>query len=296
MLFLVVTLVRLVPGDVIDALIGDQGTLSPQLRADLEKSLGIDRPIYLQYLTYLGGAITGDLGTSIFKHRPVLALIAERLPLTIQLAASAIALSLVVALPAGILAALNRGTAIDYAVRFVAVLFLAVPGFIIATYSIVIPAITVHWRPPPYVPFVEDPFTFVASMIFPVCATAAVFLASQVRMVRSSMLEVLRQDYIRTARAKGLPWGVVIRTHALKNSLIPSVTLVGIEMATLLGGTVIIEQVFSLPGIGDLLLTAFNARDYPVIQGVTLVLGVFVILVNVLVDITYSRLDPRIAF
>lgn len=296
MLALVVVLVDLAPGDVIDTIVGDAGQLDPETRANLERSLGIDRPLPVRYIDYVSGVVQGDLGDSILRRRPVVDMIAERVSVTVELAGFAVVVSILLGVTAGVGSALTRGRVADYVIRFFGVFALGVPNFVFATLLVLLPALWWGWRPPLYSGWDDGVVAHLSSMVLPVLSVALSFTAVIMRMTRSSFIEVMQQDYIRTARAKGLQARNVWLRHGLKNALLPTVTLVGIQAASLISGSVIVEQVFSLPGLGGVLFSALSGRDYPVIQGMIVVVGVVVVTVNLLVDIVYTWLDPRVRF
>ncbi len=295
LLALVVVLVRLAPGSVIDAIVLDTGQLTPEARENLEDSLGLNDPIPVQYANYAWNAVRGDLGDSIFLNRPVTTIVRERLGVTMELAIGAVLLSVAVGIPFGVYTALRRGKVGDYVIRIGAVVGLGIPNFVLATCLVVLPALWFHWRPPLFVPWGENQWSHIQSMALPTLSISIVFMAALIRVTRASMIEVMNQDYVRTARAKGLSNSRVWLVHGLRNALMPTVTLIGLEFAALISGAVIVEQVFSLPGLGDVMIRALRNRDYPVIQGMTLLIGVIVVLVNVAVDVAYIVIDPRLA-
>lgn len=291
--------IRLIPGDVIDLMLSqnDIGANSKS-REQLIAALGLDQPVAAQYLRWVGAIVLhGDLGASLWQNQPVTQLLLERLPVTLELAAFALLVGLTIALPIGIYSALRQDTAGDYVGRSFSILLLAVPSFWLATMVMVFPSIWWGWSPEVnYVRFTDDPGQNVKQMALPAIVLGASLSAITMRMTRTMMLEVLRQDYIRTAWAKGLPERLVVVRHALRNALVPVVTLVGLQAPLLLGGSVIIEQIFVIPGMGLLLLDAVNQRDYPIITGVFLVVGVAVMVVNLLVDLSYGALDPKVRY
>jgi peptide/nickel transport system permease protein len=243
------------------------------------------------------GIFQGDLGDSLWQEKSVTSLITDKLPVTFELGLMALIISQLIALPIGIFSAMRQDTVGDYAARSFAIFLIAVPGFWIATMVIVFPSIWWGWSPPlMLVPFVEDPTENLKMFIIPATVLGMAMSGGTMRMTRTMMLEVLRQDYIRTAWSKGLSERVVVLRHALKNALIPVVTLIGFRMEIMVGGAVIIEQIFNLPGIGRLMLTAINDRDYLIVSGVMLVLGAAIMLNNLLIDLSYGYLDPRIRF
>ncbi|HEV8674941.1 MAG TPA: ABC transporter permease [Methylomirabilota bacterium] len=294
---LIFVLMRLLPGDVVDQLIGVEGTLSGEARVSLRRLLGLDAPLHLQYLRWLGDLARLDLGVSLRTSQPVREALAQRLPVTIELAVLTVGLAIAVALPLGVVSALFRNRGVDSAARLFGLFGLSMPVFWLAALLILGGASFLHWLPPVvYVPFWQDPGQNLRQMAFPAIALALSLVAVVMRMTRSAMLEVLNQEYIQTARAKGAgEWAVVLR-HALKNALIPVVTIVGVQFGYLLGGAVVVEQVFGLPGLGFMLLNAIYQRDYPVVQGTVVFVALFFILVNLAVDLLYGVLDPRVRY
>jgi peptide/nickel transport system permease protein len=288
--------IRMIPGDVIDQMLSQNDIGADKLsREQLVHALGLDLPIYEQYLRWLGAILQGDLGNSLWRTTPVLQEVMERLPVTFELGALALVIGLLIALPIGIYAAMRQDTPGDLVARSFAILLLAVPSFWMGTMVMVFPSIWWGWSPEVnYVKFTEDPWQNLKQMIVPALVLGTSLSAVTMRMTRTMMLEVLRQDYIRTAWAKGLQERVVILRHAVRNALIPVVTLIGLQAPLLIGGAVIIEQIFVLPGMGLMMLEAVNQRDYPVITGVFLVVGVAVMLINLVVDLSYGLLDPRV--
>ena len=291
--------IRMVPGDAITAMLGTEaGLLTQAQRASLESYFGLDKSPVQQYFSWLGNVLQGDLGYSVRLGQPVLDLIVERFPLTLELALLSTLVAIVVGVPLGIVAAVYRNTPADLFGRLFALIGLAAPNFLVATVLIYVLSVYFGYLPNAgnYVSLAEDPLKNLEQMMLPALTLGLAFSASIMRTTRSAMLEVLGQDYVRTARAKGLREQLVIRRHALRNALIPVVTLTGIELGYLLGGTVIIEQVFALPGLGRLTLNAIAQRDYALIQGATLFIACVVVLVNLLVDLGYAAIDPRISY
>jgi peptide/nickel transport system permease protein len=298
-LFGVVTLVfvvmRLVPGTIVDQILA-HGDASEEVQRSLRAFFGLDRPIYVQYLQYLGSLLTGDLGTSWRARFPAIDMILYALPVTLQLALMAALISTIVGITLGILSAVNENTPLDHVIRIVSLFSLSMPVFWQATMIILVLSLTVRWAPLGYVsPFV-DPLQNLSLMILPALALGTSASASVMRMTRSCLLDVLRQDYIRTAQAKGLRERAVVVRHAVKNAMIPVVTILGLQVGSLLGGSVVVESVFGLPGIGLLILNAIGMRDYPIVQGAVIFTAVMFMLTNLLVDVLYGYLDPRIRF
>ncbi|MDE0122514.1 MAG: ABC transporter permease [bacterium] len=309
--------VRFIPGDVIDVMVAritEQGAEGAEIdRAALERRLGLDVPVHVQYGRWIGvlptpdfitgeshfkGLLQGVLGQSLWgAHFSVEEKIIGRLPVTIQLGVMAIVIGLVIALPVGIYSAIRQDTAADYAGRSVAIIGLATPNFWLGTMVMLYPAIWWGWSPPmETIPFTEDPLGNIGMFLIPSLILGTASAAATMRMTRTMMLEVLRQDFIRTAWAKGLRERVVVLRHAVKNALIPVVTLIGLQLPILIGGSVIMENIFSLPGLGRLLLTALDTRDYPMVSGINLIFATAVVLFNLLIDLLYSYLDPRVRY
>jgi peptide/nickel transport system permease protein len=289
--------VRLIPGDIIELMLS-QNDLSADAksREQVVAALGLDKPMWQQYLTWISGIVLhGDLGKSLWQGTPVTEQLLARMPVTFELGAIALLVGLIIALPIGIYSAIRQDTAGDYIARSFSILLLAVPSFWLGTMVVVFPSIWWGWSPSvDYIPFSKDPVENVKNLLLPGVVLGAALSAITMRMTRTMMLEVLRQDYIRTAWAKGLTEKLVIVRHALRNALIPVVTLVGLQAPLLIGGAVIIEQIFIIPGMGLLLLEAVQKRDYPIVTGVFLAVGVAVMLINLLVDLTYGLLDPKV--
>ncbi len=286
--------VQVIPGDPAQLILGTEA--SPETLADLRTQLGLDRPLPLQYLSWLSGVLRGNLGVSLRHGRPVTTLIAERLPVTLSLAILSLALAVLVAVPLGVLAAVRQHSALDYGVLVFAQAGLALPSFWIGILLILLFALSLRWLPSGgYVPWGENPLGALRSLAMPVLALGLPVAGVLARLVRASMLEELARDHIRTARAKGLSEPQVIVRHVLRNALIPTVTLLGLQLGFLLGGSIVIEQVFALPGLGRLVLFAINNRDLPLIQGLVLFIAALVVGINFLVDMAYTWLDPRIS-
>jgi peptide/nickel transport system permease protein len=292
---IVFSLMRLIPGDVV-VLMFEEKAYAEDLEA-LRAKLGLNRPIYVQYGIWLGRLAQGDLGESLWTKRPVLEELARRLPVSAELSAMAIVFALCLALPVGVLSAVRQDTLKDYAARSLAIMGLSVPGFWKATLIIVFASIWLGWAPPlQFTPFVQDPWQHVSQFILPALLLAIASSAGTMRLTRALMLEVLRQDYIRTAWSKGMREGRVVLKHALKNAVIPVVTIIGIEISQVASGTVIFETIFGLPGMGRFFVDAIFQRDYPAVQGVILLAASIIVFINLLVDMTYAYLDPRIRY
>ena len=291
--------VRFIPGDVIGVMaLRVEGQAGKIDREALEHILGLDVPVYVQYGRWLGDIfLHGTLGESLMGGYTIEERILDRLPVTIELGVMAIVIGLVIALPIGIYSAIRQDTAADYAGRSVAIIGLATPNFWLGIMVMIYPAIWWGWAPPmEMVPFTEDPLGNLGIFIIPSLILGTAMAAATMRMTRTMMLEVLRQDYIRTAWSKGLKERVVIMRHAVKNALIPVVTLVGMQLPLLVGGSVIMENIFNLPGLGRLFLTALQDRDYPVVSGINLVFATMVVGINLMIDLIYPYLDPRVRY
>ena len=306
--------VRFIPGDVIDAMAGSIDSMQSDLdREAVERILGLDVPVYVQYGRWIGvlptpdwitkeshfnGILQGTLGESL--HGGVMTIeeaIIAKLPVTIELGVLAIVIGLVIALPVGIYSAIRQDTTTDYVGRTAAVIGLATPNFWLAIMVTLYPAIWWGWSPSvEYIPLVEDPLGNLGMLIIPAVILGTAMSAATMRMTRTMMLEVLRQDYIRTAWSKGLNERVVVLRHVLKNALIPVVTMIGMQLPLLVGGSVIMENIFNLPGIGRMFLDSLEGRDYPVIQGVNLFFATVVVGINLIIDLIYAFLDPRVQY
>jgi len=291
--------VRFVPGSIVDIMTSELSAAAGETidRAQVQELLGLDKPVHLQYFTWLGHAIRGDLGTSLWQKRAIAPDIIRKIPISLELGFFAILIALLISLPIGIYSAIRQDTIGDYVGRSVAILFIAVPSFWLATMVVVFPATWWGWSPEvQYIPITKDFGANFIQFIIPSVILGMVMSGTSMRMTRTMMLEVLRQDYIRTAWSKGLRERVVVIRHALRNALIPVVTIVGMQIPVLLGGSVILEQIFSLPGMGRFMIEALNRRDYPIISGINLCMASLILIVNLAVDLTYSFLDPRVKF
>jgi peptide/nickel transport system permease protein len=296
---LVFALMRFLPGDVIDTMVGPEliKNFSPEQRATLLRMFGLDQPGYVQYARWLGGVARGNLGVSLRTSLPVTTLLGQSLPITAELALLAVCLSTLVAVPLGVLAAVRHNGALDLLAHLLGLIGLSFPNFWLATLLLLVTSLSLHWQPSPeWVSPFTDPLTNLQQMLLPALSLSLALMAVVMRMTRSSMLEVLGQDYIRTARAKGVRERTVVLRHALKNAAIPVLTIIGLQIGGLLGGTVIIEQIFGIPGIGWLILNAIYQRDYPVVQGGVFFVAVVFVVINLLVDLTYAWVDPRIRY
>lgn len=296
---IVFVVIRVIPGDIIDQMISQHDISDQEVtRQTIEKALGLDVPIHVQYFRWMKNIfLHGDLGRSLWKDTKVTDEVMARLPVTFELSVVAFIFSLILAIPIGVYSAIRQDTLGDYTGRTISILGIAVPNFWLGTIVIIYPAIWWGWAPQiELIPFWENPVGNLKLFILPGVVLGFALSGVTMRMTRAMMLEVLRQDYIRTAWAKGLREKVVILRHALKNALIPVITLIGLYIPVLIGGTVIIEQIFVLPGMGLLMFDAINQRDYPIITGLMLIIGFVVLVVNLLVDLSYGFLDPKIRY
>ena len=299
-------LVNLIPGDIIDAM--RSKAMDVQLdRAAIEKAMGLDRPLIVQYITWLGlypqpngsfsGIIQGNFGVSWWQSIPVAELIAPRWPVTLELGILALLIAQLIALPVGVVSALRQDTFVDYITRSFAILCIAVPSFWLGSMILVFPALWWGYMPPiMYVPITENFKENLQILLIPAIVMGMAMAGMTMRMMRTMMLEVQRQDYIRTAWAKGLRERIVVMRHALKNALIPVVTLIGLQAPVLIGGAVVIERIFSLPGMGRLLMDAINGKDQPLVMGIVILFAVVMVVMNLLVDLTYAFLDPTVQY
>lgn len=289
---------RVVPGDIVEIkLRADGGTVTQAVIEREREKLGLNKPLTLQFTDWMKGLLTLDLGTSMWTGRPVAQEIGIRIGLTLQVAIMAAILSVLIAVPLGTISALYRDTWIDYLVRIVTIAGLAVPSFWLGMLIIIGLLHAFSWSPPVnYVPFYVDPLANVSQLIWPALAVGYRYSAVVARMIRSSVIEVLKEDYVRTARAKGVLESVVVARHAMRNALLPAVTVVGLEFAFLIGGLVVTEQVFNLNGIGRLFVDAINRHDFMIVQSLVLLIAVMFAVVNLLVDLLYAWLDPRIRY
>lgn len=295
--FLVFALMRYLPGDVVNSLLGTEGSFSEEQRATLRRLLGIDQPLYTQYWDWLGSLVRLDLGVSFRSSEPVRSMVLERAGVTIELALLSVLVSTCIAVPLGVITATRRGHATDLLAHFVGLVGLSIPSFWLAIMLLLVTTLYIPWAPKLiWVSPLDDPLQNLKQMVLPVIALSLSLVAVVMRMTRSSMLETLGQDYVRTARAKGMRERAVVLRHALRNALIPVVTVIGLQIGNLLGGAVVIEQIFGLPGIGSMILTAINQRDYPVVQGGVLFVAVAFLLINLFVDLLYVYIDPRIRY
>jgi peptide/nickel transport system permease protein len=290
-------LLHLVPGDVIIARLADQGTVKPADVQQMKHQYGLDKSLPEQYAIWVSRILRADLGHSIYTGRSINASVRDAFPVTIELTLLAMLFGTVIGVPIGVVSATMRGTGFDYAGRVIAILGLSAPNFWVASMAITYMAIWFGWIPPlSYRSFAKDPLANVEQLLLPALVIGYGLGASVMRMTRSALLEVLREDYVRTARAKGIGPAAVVVRHALKNACLPVVTIMGGQLAVLLGGAIIIETIFALPGMGRLAIEGLTFRDYPLVQALVMVFTIIVIFTNLLVDLSYAWLDPRIRF
>ena len=289
------SLIHLIPGDIVTAILGLEGAKDPELRRRLESTLLLDRPLYEQYLVWLSRVIQGNLGDSLIYGTPVITEVLRRIPATALLTTMGLMIAVALGIPLGVVSAVARGRATDGIVRLVSLILISLPSFFVGALMIVVASIYAPgMRIIGYSPFEQDPIRSVAQMFWPALALALGLMALFLRYTRSAMLDVLSQDYIRTARSKGLRERSVLFRHALRNALLPVISVIGAQTAYLVGGAILIENVFAIPGIGRLMLNAISQRDYPMVQGAVLVVATGVVLVNIVVDIAYRLADPRL--
>jgi peptide/nickel transport system permease protein len=292
---IVFTLPRLIPGDVVQLMFEEKG-----YGKDLEEmraKLGLNRPIPVQYVDWLGRVVRGDLGESLWTRQAVLDQVGQRLPVTLTLGFEALLVAIAIGVPIGIIAAVRQDGPVDFVARSAAILGLSIPAFVTSIVVILLPAIWWGWSPvSTFVRFSTSPFAYVLQFVLPAVIVGVASAAAIMRLTRGMLLEVLRHDYVRTAWAKGLRERVVVLKHGLKNAVIPVVTVLGLQVAQIAGGAVIVETIFGIPGMGQFLVEAIVQRDYPVIQGINLLIVLIIVTTNLLVDLTYALLDPRIRY
>ena len=294
---LVFSMLRLIPGTVVEQMIGADAIVSPAMVAELKRFFGLDQPWWLQYARWIGELVHGNLGTSWRTGKPVVALILERLPVTLELTTLAVGFAMVLGIPAGIVSATRRDQTVDNVTRVGTLLGLSIPVFWQGTMLILFFSVYLRWMPPVvWADFFTDPKRNLTIMVLPALCLGTASAANIARTTRSCMLDVLRSEFIRTASAKGLANRAVVLKHALKNALIPIVTVAGLQIGILLGGTVVVEEVFTLPGIGRLVLWSIYQRDYPLTQSTILFIAVMFMAINLAVDVLYGYLDPRIRY
>ena len=289
--------IRLIPGDVINMMASEHMWMTGRDAEAIRAELGLDVPVHIQYLRWVGGIFRGDLGDSLWSKQSVTETILPRFPVSMELGIMSVLISQLIAIPIGIYSAIRQDTVGDYSGRTIAIACIALPHFWLGTLVMIYPALWWGWSPKmEYVSFLDNPIENLQMFIVPAIIMGMILSGITMRMTRTMMLEVLRQDYIRTAWAKGLKERVVISRHALKNALIPVVTIVGLQVPILIGGSVILEKIFNLPGIGRLMVEVINRRDYTVLSGLNLMIATVVLLTNIVVDITYAFLDPRVHY
>ncbi len=292
---LVFTLIHAIPGDFANFVIGTDTRITEEQRELVRASYGLDQPLPVQYGKWMGHVLQGDLGNSFRTRRPITDELALRLPVTAELAVLAATMAIALAIPAGVIAAVRRNSRLDYAATIGTLIGISMPSFLLATILVLVFSFRLKWLPPiGYVPFSEDPVGNLKVMLMPAVSLALPLTAVIMRYTRSAVLEALSSDHVRVARSKGLANRTVMSRHVLRNASIPIITVIGIQFATLLGGTVIIETIFGLPGIGRYIYESISTRDYPVVQGVTLVMATIFVVISLLVDVTYSYMDPRL--
>ena len=293
---LVSAMVRLLPGDAVALMLQDYNSYAKDAE-DLRAQLGLNRPFPEQYLGWIGGIARGDFGRSLSDQTPIRDELATRLPVTLELGLFGMVVGLLIAIPLGVYSAVRQDTLSDYLARSGAIAMLAIPGFWFGTLAITLPSLWFRWSPPlRYTRLTDDPGKNLGQMVLPAIILGIGLSGSLMRLTRAQMLEVLRQDYIRTARAKGLNERLTIFRHGLRNAIIPVITLLGLQTTVLIGGAVVLESIFVLPGMGRYLLESLNNRDYPVVQAIVLIFATVIIGVNLIIDLLYAWLDPRIRY
>jgi peptide/nickel transport system permease protein len=289
-------MVRLMPGDIVDVLLGGDAVATQEQKDQVREQLGLTGSYPEQYWNWASGVVTGDFGESYRNTEPVADVLSRAVPITLELMILALLIATLIGVPLGVISAVRRDSVSDYASRVGGLVGISIPSFWLATLLLLLTSRVFGWVPPiTYVPFFDDPLTNLTQFILPAISISVFTLAIVMRMVRATMLEVLSQDYVRTARAKGVQHRLVVYRHALRNALIPVVTIVGFEIGILMGGAAIVEIIFGLPGVGYVLLNAIFNRDYPVVQGATLLIAIIFVVSNTVVDIVYGWLDPRIS-
>jgi peptide/nickel transport system permease protein len=292
----VAVFIQLLPGDPAYIIVGETNA-TPERLAAVRRELGLDRPLYVQYLDWMRNVLRGDLGTSLTSKRPIGPDLAKRIPRTFELIAASMLLALAIGIPGGVLAAQYRNRGPDYLASFFSMLWISTPVFVTGTLLVLLFDVKLRLFPATgYVAFGEDPIEHLRRLVLPAATLALLDSAVILRMTRSSLLEVLGEDYVRTARAKGLSERTVLFTHSLRNALIPVITIVGLQVGTLLGGTVLVEFIFNWPGISSYLIAAIHQRDYPTIQAVILVIASLLVFINLLTDLVYAVIDPRVKY
>ena len=289
-------MVRLMPGDIVDVLLGGDAVATQEQKDQVREQLGLTGSYPEQYWSWASGVLTGDFGESYRNTEPVADVLSRAVPITLELMILALLIATLIGVPLGVISAVRRDSVSDYGARVGGLVGISIPSFWLATLLLLFTSRVFGWVPPiTYVKFFDDPLTNLSQFILPAISISVFTLAIVMRMVRATMLEVLGQDYVRTARAKGVKHRLVVYRHALRNALIPVVTIIGFEIGILMGGAAIVEIIFGLPGVGYVLLNAIFNRDYPVVQGATLLIAVIFVVSNTVVDIVYGWLDPRIS-
>ncbi|MDX2006646.1 MAG: ABC transporter permease [Meiothermus sp.] len=294
---LVFLMIRLIPGDAVEIMLGANTEITPEGLAALREKLGLNKPIFVQYWDWLTAALRGDLGQSVWTGRPISEEIVQRLPITLELTVLSLVIAIGLAIPVGVLTAYWRNSSAEYLIRLVSITGVTLPSFWLGTLLIfLVFKLAPGWQTLGYVPFAQDPWGHLSRLVLPVITLSLPMLAGLGRVLRSSLLDVLNQDFIRTARSKGLAERTVLYKHALRNAMIPLVTVIGIQVGYLFGGAIVVEQVFAIPGMGRLILGAISERNYPLIQGAILLVTMTFVLINLLVDLVYAKLDPRVEY
>jgi peptide/nickel transport system permease protein len=294
---LVFLMLRFIPGDAVEIMLGANTEITPERMNALREKLGLTKPLLAQYWDWLTGALRGNLGQSIWTGAPVREEILARLPLTLEITLLSLIISVSLSIPIGILTAYWRGSAAEYCIRLLAIIGITLPSFWVGTLLIfLVFRLFPQFPSIGYVPFSQDPGGHISRMVLPVFTVSLYMLAALSRLLRSSVLEILSLDYIRTARAKGLSERIILYRHALRNALIPLVTAIGIQVGYLFGGSIVIEQVFALPGMGRLIVGAINDRNYPLVQGSILLVTAAFVVINLVIDMVYAKLDPRVEY
>jgi peptide/nickel transport system permease protein len=294
-------MVRFIPGNIVDLIIAQSSQGNVDVVADrlaVMHAFGLDVPVYVQYVHWVGNLVLhGSLGISMWDNTNITSDIMQSLPVTMELGIMAILVGIIISIPIGVYSAIRQDTIPDYILRSFAVILISIPAFWIGTMIMIYPAIWWGWSPPmQLIPFAKDPLGNLGQFILPAVVLGAGLTGSSMRMTRTMVLEVLRQDYTRTAWAKGLSERVIVTRHVMRNALIPVITIIGMQLPMIIGGSVIIEDIFSLPGIGRLMIEALSQRNYPMVSGINLILATFVIIIHLVVDLTYGFLDPRIHY
>lgn len=290
-------LVRFLPGDIVQQISGENAQLTEEDRSAVREELGLDKPVFQQYFVWMGDVLSGDLGESLQTKVPITTELKNRLPVSIELGLLALLISLSVSLPIGVYAAIRQDSPLDYTARSIAIIFLSIPSFWMGTLIIVLPNVWWGWAPPiQYKDLWVDPVENLYMLIIPAAILGMLLSGTVMRMTRAQMLEVLRQDYVRTAWSKGLRERTIVVRHAIRNAFIPVITIIGLQVPILVGGTVILETVFSIPGVGRYLVFSIGTLDYPVVQSINLLVAAVVVFTNIAVDTAYAYLDPRIRY